>query len=82
MKTSITLNSTLQGLASLLLIIFFWMLLAIQYSDIILPSPLKIIAVLKELVITPLFWSAFFMTMLSFINGLLLSLFIGSSLGI
>lgn len=82
MKTSITMNSLLRSTGSMIVLIFFWIILATKYPDVLLPSPIVVVSVLFKLLGNPVFWSAFFITILSFLIGILLSLLLGSILGI
>ncbi|MGE7110547.1 ABC transporter permease [Lysinibacillus sp. NPDC047702] len=82
MKISITVNSLLRSIGSIIVLILLWTMLATKYPDVLLPSPIVVASVLIKLLGNPIFWSAFFITTLSFLIGILLSLLLGSMLGI
>ncbi|KOY83807.1 ABC transporter permease subunit [Lysinibacillus macroides] len=82
MKTSITMNSLLRSAGSITILVLAWFILATKYPDVLLPSPIVVASVLFKLLGSPVFWSSFFITVLSFLMGILLSLLLGSILGI
>ncbi|WP_341301237.1 ABC transporter permease subunit [Lysinibacillus sp. FSL H8-0500] len=82
MKTSITVNSLLRPIGSITILVLAWFILATKYPDVLLPSPIVVATVLFKLLGNSVFWSSFFITVLSFLVGILLSLLVGSILGI
>nr|MDJ0557256.1 ABC transporter permease [Microcoleaceae cyanobacterium MO_207.B10] len=61
--------------------IIFWQLLAMQYSEIILPSPLETLAALQNLATTDRLNQAVLTTTLNTISGFTIAIFAGSILG-